>query len=131
MTATGGAAHDASPSRRPADVMKAAEAQDQLMPPERWLHCGDALTWRRAYPGRADRAASARRFAGFMLADAGCGEDAEFIVSELASNAILHTRSGEPGGWFGIEVALGEYAHIAVRDLGGGGGPLGGARAAR
>jgi serine/threonine-protein kinase RsbW len=123
MTAPGRAARDASASRRPADVGKVVEPQDQFLPPARWLHCGDALTWRRVFPGRVDQAAPARRFAGFLLTDAGCGEDAEFVIAELASNALLHTRSGKAGGWFGIEVALGEYAHIAVRDLGGGGVP--------
>jgi hypothetical protein len=64
-------------------------------------------------------AAVARKFAAFLLADAGCGDDAEFIAAELVSNALLYTRSGMPQGWFGVQVVLGKVACIAVRDLGG------------
>jgi hypothetical protein len=85
------------------------------------------MAWRRVYPGRTDQAAAARRFVAFLLADTGRGDDAEFIAAELVSNALLYTRSGalsgRQHGCFGVEVMLGQFACIAVHDLGGGGVP--------
>jgi hypothetical protein len=81
------------------------------------------MTWRKAYPGRTDQAAPARKFTALLLAGTGHGENAEWIAAEFISNALLHTKSGGPGGWFGVEVMLGEFALIAVYDLGGGGVP--------
>ncbi|MEU8356309.1 hypothetical protein AB0C27_09875 [Nonomuraea sp. NPDC048882] len=51
--------------------------------------------------------------------------DAALIVSELATNALPHTRSGQAGGWFGVEVNLPEDgpAYLGVCDLGGAGRP--------
>ncbi|MCW2898885.1 MAG: putative anti-sigma regulatory factor, serine/threonine protein kinase [Streptosporangiaceae bacterium] len=83
-----------------------------------WLAGSGPMSWRRTYPGRADQAAVARRFAASLLADTGRGEEVEFIVSELISNALRYTRSGEQGGWFALEVALTELAYVAVTDLG-------------
>jgi anti-sigma regulatory factor (Ser/Thr protein kinase) len=88
-----------------------------------WLASSGPMSWRRTYPGRADQAAVARRFAASLLAGTGRGEEVEFIVSELVSNALRYTRSGEKGGWFALEVALTELAYVAVTDLGGGGRP--------
>ncbi|SDL63609.1 ATP-binding protein [Nonomuraea jiangxiensis] len=53
-------------------------------------------------------------------------DDAGLIVSELSTNALLHTRSGLAGGWFGVEVHLPENgpAYLGVCDLGGAGRPL-------
>lgn len=90
---------------------------------ERWLRSCGVMTWRRAYPGRMDQAAPARKFSALLLAETGRGEDAEWIAAEFISNALLHTKSGGQGGWFGVEVVLGKFALIAVRDLGGGGVP--------
>jgi anti-sigma regulatory factor (Ser/Thr protein kinase) len=77
------------------------------------------MTWRRVFPGRLDQVARARSWTAMLLADTSRAEDAELILTELVSNALLHTRSGEPGGWFGVEITLGRHARIAVHDLGG------------
>ncbi|WP_146778830.1 ATP-binding protein [Actinomadura craniellae] len=95
-----------------------SEWAELCTPSDRWLY-QSALTWRCVYPGRADQVAHARRFVRSMLAGTGRCEDGEFIVSELASNALLHTLSGERRGWFGVEVGLAMHAWISVRDLGG------------
>ncbi|MFC4585421.1 ATP-binding protein [Sphaerisporangium corydalis] len=95
------------------------------------------LVWSRAFPGRLDQAAHARRFVRFLLEDTPCADDAELIVSELAGNALRHTRSGTEGGSFLVEVTLarppgtpgvrerGGYVGvlISVHDDGGGGVP--------
>jgi anti-sigma regulatory factor (Ser/Thr protein kinase) len=89
------------------------------------------MVWARIFPGRLDQAAQARRFARFLLAETPWADDAELIVSELAGNALRHTRSGGAGGRFAVEVALGRACPgraadgvvITVQDNGGGGVP--------
>jgi anti-sigma regulatory factor (Ser/Thr protein kinase) len=48
-------------------------------------------------------------------------DDALLICSELATNAILHSESGKPGGWFAVraEVGDGDYLWIEIEDQGG------------
>lgn len=48
-------------------------------------------------------------------------DDALLICSELATNAILHSESGKPGGWFAVraEVRDGDYLWIEIEDQGG------------
>jgi serine/threonine-protein kinase RsbW len=54
---------------------------------------------------------------------AGCPrqDDAELVVSELAGNAVRHSRSKEPGGTFTvfIEIHSGDYVWIECLDAGG------------
>ena len=66
--------------------------------------CSGGLIWRRVFPGTLDQAPRAREFVRLLLADAPRADDAELIVSELVGNALRHSRSGEPGGWFVVEV---------------------------
>jgi len=81
----------------------------------------EAVTFKRAYPGTADQA---RRVRADLTEIAGqfplCG-DLVLLTWELAANAILHSRSGHPGGTFAVEVTLypGEYAWVEVTDQGG------------
>lgn len=84
-----------------------------------WLRSPEPMTWRRTYAGRPDQVHAARQFALVLFAGTGHDEEIAFIVSELATNAVIHTRSGNPGGWFGLEVILGDPAYIAVTDQGG------------
>jgi hypothetical protein len=58
------------------------------------------LTWRRTFAGVPGQIREARHFVAFLLADAECREDAGLIVSELATNAVSHTSSGNPHGTF-------------------------------
>jgi anti-sigma regulatory factor (Ser/Thr protein kinase) len=47
-------------------------------------------------------------------------EDAEVIVSELASNAVLHSDSGRPAGTFRLRLAVTfDAVEISVTDAGG------------
>jgi hypothetical protein len=80
------------------------------------------MGWRRAFPGRGDQSALARRMVGQLLADTACVDDAVWVTAELVSNALRHTDSGRERGFFVVEVLLGaEVARIVVYDLGGGG----------
>lgn len=91
--------------------------------PGGWLNQPGAMLWRMVFPGRADQVAVASTLPALLLAGTGLTRDAEWITSELVTNTLRFTRSGECGGWFGVEVTLGIAAGIAVYDLGGGGIP--------
>lgn len=89
-----------------------------------WLWGTEPMRWRRVYAGRADQVTAARLFAKSLFAGTGREEDVAIVVAELASNAVRHTRSGEPRGWFGLEVTFADVAYIGITDLGGGCVPL-------
>lgn len=75
----------------------------------------------RTFPARADQVAQARAFLGRILADCPMAGDAVLICSELATNAILHSESGRPGGQFTVraEVREDDYLWVEVEDQGG------------
>ncbi|GAA0597833.1 ATP-binding protein [Actinomadura livida] len=78
-----------------------------------------AQRWRRAFPGELDQARAARRFTSALLA--GCSELDEVLlaVDELVVNALRHTKSGQPGGAFTVEIARWDGAvTVAVTDEG-------------
>jgi anti-sigma regulatory factor (Ser/Thr protein kinase) len=78
-------------------------------------------------PGRAEHVAGARRWAQAVAAAwrADAAADAGLVVSELVTNAIVHTRSGQPGGTVTVIVAGGwDAVTVHVHDLGAGGGQV-------
>jgi anti-sigma regulatory factor (Ser/Thr protein kinase) len=70
------------------------------------------------YPGRADQVRHVRRAVALHLTGCPAANDAVLIASELASNAILHSRSR--CGQFTIRAEL-HPAHVLIEaeDLGG------------
>ncbi|GAB3275197.1 hypothetical protein GCM10027589_00150 [Actinocorallia lasiicapitis] len=98
---------------------------------EEWRAEGGPLTWRMTFPGQRDQVARARHLVELLFAGTGREEDAGLIVTELAANAVCYTRSGQPKGWFGVDVSLGELAYLAVTDLGGAGWLVGGPKPPR
>jgi serine/threonine-protein kinase RsbW len=92
-----------------------------------WAAAGrpcEAMTWRKVFPGTTDRVTDARRLAGLFLDDTPYADDAAWIVGELAANAVLHSKSGEPGGQYVLELRrTRRIARLTVCDLGGGGRP--------
>ncbi|MFC9973902.1 ATP-binding protein [Spirillospora sp. NPDC127200] len=91
--------------------------------PGEWLWAPEEMRWRRVYSGRLDQVQAACVFAGRLFAGERCADVVEKAVSELGGNAIRHTRSGEEGGWFGLEVVYADPVYVAVTDLGGYGRP--------
>jgi two-component sensor histidine kinase len=81
----------------------------------------DAASFHRTYPGTADQVRQVREdlaafTEGFPLAD-----DLVLMASELATNALVHSRSGKPGGTFTVraEIRAGDFARLEVEDQGG------------
>ncbi|GAB2939338.1 ATP-binding protein [Streptomyces heilongjiangensis] len=78
--------------------------------------------WCRAFPGLAEEVGHARRFVAALLEERGPVDDAVLVVSELATNAVRHSLSGAPGGWFVVVVSFGDdsdLVRIEVVDVGG------------
>ena len=79
------------------------------------------MAWRRAFPGRGDQSALARRMVGQLLADTARVDDAMWVTAELVSNALRHSCSGRERGFLVVEVLRGaDSVRIVVYDLGGG-----------
>lgn len=79
------------------------------------------ITWSRIFPGTPEQAVKARRFLAAILEGRPAADDAVLCLSELVSNACLHSRSGEPGGQFTVRAELSAKGlRVEVRD---GGGP--------
>ncbi len=57
----------------------------------------------RIFPGRPDQVTHVRKFVGRVLDGNPVTDDVVFLVSELATNAVLHTASGQ-GGTFAVAI---------------------------
>ena len=79
------------------------------------------LAWSRAYPARPEQIREARRFLADVLDGCPAADDAILCVSELATNAVLHSNSRQPGGSFTVRAAMraGDRLRIEVTDQGG------------
>lgn len=73
---------------------------------------------RRAFPGRADQITRARDFTKRALGTSPVADDAVLLVSELATNALEHTSTGN-GGQFEVTIYRNETSLlIGVTDNG-------------
>ena len=85
--------------------------------------CAEERCWSRCFPGQPCEISAARAYLAEVVGQAGCREladDACLLVSELAGNAVLHTRSGRPGGSFVVVVeSSSDGLRISVTDQGG------------
>ena len=76
---------------------------------------------RQEFSGQADQVAAARRFVASAIHGGGAARDvSRLLVSEAATNAVLHSASGN-GGTFSVEYLISDHLlRVAVHD---GGGP--------
>lgn len=76
-------------------------------------------SWARAFPGAPQQASAARRFVAGLLEGSPFCDDAVVVLSELFTNAVLHTSSGKPGGLVVVQVSRWRLGvRIAVTDQG-------------
>ena len=81
----------------------------------------ESTTFERSYPGLVDQVARVRADLAQAALDCPVADDLVLLVSELATNAILHSRSGHPDQVFTVRVTIyhGEYVWAEVIDCGG------------
>jgi serine/threonine-protein kinase RsbW len=78
------------------------------------------IAWSRAFPGTPVQVREARRFLSTILAGQPVADEAVLCLSELVSNAVLHSHSGKPGGQFTVRVEMNEnLLRVEVLDDGG------------
>jgi anti-sigma regulatory factor (Ser/Thr protein kinase) len=79
---------------------------------------------RREFSGQPDQVAAARRFVASAVDVAGSARDvSRLLVSEAATNAVLHSASGD-GGTFTVEYLVSDHRlRVEVHDGGGATGP--------
>ena len=84
-----------------------------------------APSWARAFPGMPEQVSAARHFAADLLKGSALRDDAVTVISELFTNAILHTDSGKPGGLITVQISRWRGGvRIAVTDQGAQGTPV-------
>jgi anti-sigma regulatory factor (Ser/Thr protein kinase)/DNA-binding XRE family transcriptional regulator len=78
------------------------------------------IAWSRSFPATAQQVGEARRFLAAIADGCPAAGDALLCLSELATNALLHSRSREPGGRFTVRAQRhGSHLRVEVRDQGG------------
>lgn len=76
--------------------------------------------WSRVFPGRPDQVRHARQYLAKVLEGCPAADDAVLCLSELASNAVVHSRSRQPGGTFTVRAHVhGQRLRVEVCDQGG------------
>ncbi len=91
-----------------------------MTPPQTPAPAIAPITWARSFPGTADQVGQARRFLAGLLGDCPGAGDAVLCLSELAANAVRHSRSARPGGLFTVRVSrAGRWLRVGVTDEGG------------
>ena len=72
------------------------------------------------FPADASQVGAARAFLSALLAGCPAADEAVLCLSELATNAIMHSRSRDPGGSFTVRAHLdGQRLRVEVGDQGG------------
>jgi two-component sensor histidine kinase len=81
----------------------------------------EATRFHRSYPGSEDQVRQVRADLAPVLDGCPVADDLILIASELSTNAIVHSRSGQPGGTFTVraEIRPADYAWLEVEDQGG------------
>ena len=78
------------------------------------------ITWSRDFPALPQQAREARRFLASLLDGRPAADDAVLCLSELITNACLHSRSRQPGGQFTVRIqTCGPCLRVEVSDQGG------------
>jgi serine/threonine-protein kinase RsbW len=77
------------------------------------------LWWTRDFQGQAGQVREARQWIAELLPECEPLDDVLLLVSELCTNAVVHTRSGEGGGRFSVAMEwTRESVRVVVEDQG-------------
>src|ERR1700761_8974132 len=80
---------------------------------------GRAAWWTRHFRGSAPQVLEVRHWLEALLPDCPARADLLLLTSELCTNAIVHSRSGEPGGQFSVDIDwTPALARVVVGDQG-------------
>jgi hypothetical protein len=75
--------------------------------------------WTRHFRGGADQVLQVRQWLEDLLPDCAARGDVLLLASELCTNAIVHSRSGEAGGQFSVDVDWAPaLARVVIGDQG-------------
>jgi anti-sigma regulatory factor (Ser/Thr protein kinase) len=75
--------------------------------------------WSRRFAGGTDQVREVRRWLEDLLPDCDARADLILLASELCTNAIMHSRSGEAGGQFSVDIDWAPtLARVVVGDQG-------------
>jgi serine/threonine-protein kinase RsbW len=75
--------------------------------------------WTRHFRGGADQVLEVRRWIEDLLPDCPARADVLLLASELCTNAVLHSRSGEAGGQFSVDIDWAPtLARVVIGDQG-------------
>lgn len=78
------------------------------------------LAWSRAFPATAAQVREARRFLAQILDGRPAAADAILCLSEMATNATIHSNSRKPGGHFIVRAEIhADRLRVEVHDDGG------------
>ena len=89
--------------------------------PTQFTRAPEAIAFERAYPGTVEQPHKVRADLAEIAGPYPMADELVLLTSELAANAVSHSRSGDPGGIFTVRatVYLGDYAWVEVIDQGG------------
>lgn len=73
-----------------------------------------SVTWQKSFPGLASQVGEARRFLAGRLDGCPVADDALVCLSELATNAVIHSDSRLPGGSFGVRGSMSPAGRLRV-----------------
>ncbi len=78
------------------------------------------IAWSRVFMASPPQIGEARRFLAAIVDGLPCADDALLCLSEVATNAMLHSRSRQPGGCFTVRAQrYGNHLRVEVCDQGG------------
>lgn len=79
----------------------------------------DSILARRTFPGQPGQVSVARRWLAQMIDGFAATDEVLLACSELATNAIMHSASGQPGGQFTVRLAIRQdIVRVEVLDQG-------------
>jgi two-component sensor histidine kinase len=89
--------------------------------PTKATRAPEATAFERAYPGTMNQPRGVRVDLTEIAGACPVIDELVLLGSELAANAVLHSRSGHPGGMFTVRATLypGDYVWVEVIDQGG------------